>query len=197
MYSDIVLFVGASNCLRPTYTANTVPLRDIRTSSLVLTLVTRSLASRERRRRCHAYTASPRSKSSSSHTLQQWYVRRDLYFAILIITQVHFLLRKNSGWKGDDKNETYRKLHNSIVNTLKADQKELESGDYDGDYADEEDYNGNVIAWFNRYVPYDLMNHLLTTVPFKPCLWQQLRRHRHHGPRHTAEGDARSRQHHC
>ena len=66
-------------------------------------------------------------------------------------SQVHFLLRKNTSWKGDDKNETYRKLHNSIVNTLKPDQEELESGEYDGDYADGDEYNGNVLAWFNRY----------------------------------------------
>ena len=82
------------------------------------------------------------------------------------MAQVHFLLRQNTGWKGDDRNGTYRKLHNSIVNTLKPDQEEIDSGEYEGDYADGDDYCGNVIAWFNRYVLCDLMSDLLTTFFF-------------------------------
>lgn len=70
------------------------------------------------------------------------------------------------GWKGDDQNGTYRKLHNSIVNTLKADQEELELGEYEGDYVDDDEYDGNVVAWFNRYVPCILATHLLIGVHF-------------------------------
>ena len=70
------------------------------------------------------------------------------------------------GWKGDDLNGTYRKLHNSIVKTLKDDQEELELGEYNGDHVDDNEYDGNVVAWFNRYVPHILMTHLLICVCF-------------------------------